>query len=129
MTKREFFKRITEIENLDADLLTMAKKELERNKPTKTQLENIIVKKNIMEYFAGRSSKVVDGEGEITEIKFCDCASEVAEHLDISTQKASALLRSLTEQEFLTSEDIKVKNSGHKMFYTFNKFDENSVIR
>lgn len=128
MTKREFFKRITEMENLDADLLAMAKKELEKYKPTQTQLENIVIKRDMMKYFAENSSEEVDEEGKITEIKFCTCASEVAEHLDISIQKASALLRSLTEQNFLTSEDVKVKGSGHKIFYTLNKFDEISLI-
>ena len=44
-------------------------------------------------------------------------ASEIAEKVEISTQKASALLRQMVEDGKITSEDVKVKGKGTKKGY------------
>ena len=45
-------------------------------------------------------------------------ATEVGEHLGITTQKASALLRQLVESGTLTSEEIKVPKKGKVKSYS-----------
>jgi hypothetical protein len=101
MTKREFFVAVIDAVE-DAELKLFAEKEIakmdERNakrkaSPSKKALENEPIKNAIVG---------VLGSEPMT-------ASEVAEKVEISTQKASALLRQI---DGLTVTEIKVKGKG-----------------
>ena len=106
MTKREFF--VTVMEKVDdAELKLFAEQEIakmdernakRKNSPSKKSIENEPIKEKIVEY--------LDGHDEFAT------ASEIAEKIEISVQKASALCRQLVESGTLTSEEIKVKGKG-----------------
>ena len=107
MTKREFFKAVMALENVDAELKLFAEKEIEkmdeRNakrkaRPSKAQIANEPIKAQILKYLESCTEWTT--------------ASEIAEHVEISTQKASALCRQLIADEHLISEEIKVKGKG-----------------
>lgn len=89
MTKREFLNAVIEgtagdeaVEYAQAELAKMDSRNANR-KPTKTQLANRALYEPIVE--------IVKEANVVT-------ASEVAEALEISTQKASALLRALVKE-------------------------------
>lgn len=101
MTKREMFEAIVN-GNLTDEVVTMAKNEIakmdERNakrreKPSKTAVANEPIKEEIL--------KVLTDAPMV--------ASEVAERVGISTNKASALLRQI---DGLTVTEVKVKGKG-----------------
>jgi predicted XRE-type DNA-binding protein len=101
MTKREFFEAVIEAVE-DAELKLFAEKEIakmdERNakrkaSPSKKSVENEPIKEAI---------RNVIGADPLT-------ASEIAETVGISTQKASALLR---QMDGLTVTEMKVKGKG-----------------
>lgn len=96
------------------DLIDFAKEEIEKldkrnasrsSKPTKTQIENETIKKDILEVLS-------TGERMV--------ASAIAERLEISTQKASALCRQLVESEKLRVEDVKIPKKGKQKAYMIN---------
>lgn len=119
MTKREFFNEViavidgtSEIDVLE--LKEFAKAEIvkldERNasrssKPTKTQIENEPIKEKILEVLS-------TGERMV--------ASAIAERLEISTQKVSALCRQLVESKKLKVEDVKIPKKGKQKAYMVN---------
>ena len=119
MTKREFLNEViavidgtSEIDVLE--LKEFAKAEIvkldERNanrssKPTKTQIENEPIKEKILEVLS-------TGERMV--------ASAIAERLEISTQKASALCRQLVESKKLKVEDVKIPKKGKQKAYMVN---------
>lgn len=109
MTQREFFtKAIKVFENTDnAELVEFAKSRIsaldKRNenrsgKKTKTQIENDGIKEKILELYESGNEVFV--------------ASEVGRKLEISTNKASALLRQLALANTLVVTDVKVKGKG-----------------
>ena len=96
------------------DLIDFAKAEIvkldERNanrssKPTKTQIENEPIKEKILEVLSTGEKMV---------------ASAIAERLEISTQKASALCRQLVESKKLKVEDVKIPKKGKQKAYMVN---------
>ena len=101
MTRREFFEAvISSVEN--TELVEFAQNEIvkmderntkRKNAPSKTAIANEPIKKAIVG---------VLGSEPLT-------ASEVAEKVEISTQKASALLRQI---DGLTVTEVKVKGKG-----------------
>ena len=101
MTRREFFEAvISSVEN--TELVEFAQNEIvkiderntkRKNAPSKTAIANEPIKEAIVS---------VLGSEPLT-------ASEVAEKVEISTQKASALLRQI---EGLTVTEVKVKGKG-----------------
>ena len=117
MTKREFLNEvITVIDGTSEvnvlELKEFAKAEIvkldERNanrssKPTKTQIENEPIKDKILEVLS-------TGERMV--------ASAIAERLEISTQKASALCRQLVESKKLKVEDVKIPKKGKQKAYS-----------
>lgn len=119
MTKREFFNEVIAVidgtSEMDAlELKKFAKAEIvkldERNasrssKPTKTQIENEPIKEKILEVLS-------TGERMV--------ASAIAERLEISTQKASALCRQLVESKQLKVEDVKIPKKGKQKAYMIN---------
>ena len=101
MTKREMFEAIVN-GNVTEEVVEMAKNEIikmdERNakrksSPSKKSVENEPIKAKISEVLTNTPQS----------------ASEIAEKVEISTQKASALLRQI---EGLTVTEIKVKGKG-----------------
>lgn len=123
MTKREFLNDVIAVIDgtSEVDVLELkefAKAEIvkldERNanrssKPTKTQIENEPIKEKILEVLS-------TGERMV--------ASAIAERLEISTQKASALCRQLVESKKLKVEDVKIPKKGKQKAYMVNAANE-----
>lgn len=111
MTNREFY---TAIANgaMNDDLVAFAQEAIvkmdERNakrnsKPSKTAVENEPIKAQIVEFITKRN-------------EFC-IAGAIAEALEISTQKASALCRQLVEAGKLSEKEVKVPKQGKRKAY------------
>lgn len=110
MTRREFMEMViadttnetiadfarSEIEKMDR------KNELAKSRKSKKSAENEPIKEKIYS---------VLNSDEVTT------ASAVAEKVEISTQKASALLRQMVEDGRITVEDVKVKGKGKQKGY------------
>lgn len=114
MTKREFLMAVIEKVD-DAELKLYAEQEIEKmnernakrkNSPSKKSVENEPIKAKIVEYL-GRSE----------ELDFAT-ASEIANEVEISVQKASALCRQLVECGTLKAEEVKVKGKGKVKGYS-----------
>lgn len=119
MTKREFFNEVIAVIDGTSEVNVLELKEFakaeivkldERNasrssKPTKTQIENEPIKEKILEVLS-------TGERMV--------ASAIAERLEISTQKASALCRQLVESKQLKVEDVKIPKKGKQKAYMVN---------
>ena len=111
MTNREFYNAILEgaiTEEIKAHAVAEIEKLDKRNasrssKPTKVQLENEPIKEKILE--------LLDGKGATT-------ASVIAEGVEISVQKASALCRQMVEAGKLNVEEIKVPKKGMQKAYS-----------
>ena len=119
MTKREFFNEVIAVIDGTSEVNVLELKEFakaeivkldERNanrssKPTKTQIENEPIKEKILEVLS-------TGERMV--------ASAIAERVEISTQKASALCRQLVESKKLKVEDVKIPKKGKQKAYMVN---------
>lgn len=119
MTKREFLNEVIAVidgtsEVNILELKEFAKAEIvkldERNasrssKPTKAQIENEPIKEKILEVLS-------TGERMV--------ASAIAERVEISTQKASALCRQLVESQKLKVEEVKIPKKGKQKAYMVN---------
>ena len=119
MTKREFLNEVIAVIDgtSEVDVLELkefAKAEIvkldERNanrsaKPTKAQIENKSIKEKILEVLSTEERMV---------------ASAIAERLEISTQKVSALCRQLVESKKLKVEDVKIPKKGKQKAYMIN---------
>ena len=119
MTKREFLNEVIAVIDGTSEVNVLELKEFakaeivkldERNanrssKPTKTQIENEPIKEKILEVLS-------TGERMV--------ASAIAERLEISTQKASALCRQLVESKQLKVEDVKIPKKGKQKAYMVN---------
>lgn len=110
MTTREFY---TAIQNANVDdalkefAATAIQKMDEKNKkrsskPTKAQIENAPIKAAINEML---------GSEPLT-------ATQVAEKLDISVQKASNLLRNLATDGVAAAQEVRIKGKGKVKGYT-----------
>ena len=112
MTNREFLNAVINAEisdELTAQAQDMLAKLDARNAkraatPSKTAVANEPIK-----------TKIVELLSDATEMM---TASQVGESLEISTQKASALLRQLAEAGTVISEEIKVPKKGKQKGYT-----------
>lgn len=111
MTNREFYKAIANGE-MNEELKNFAlegikkldhKNELRNSKPTKTAKENEPIKARITEILTTNDKPML--------------ASEVASAVEISTQKASALLRQLVEGGVLAVDEVKVAKKGVQKIY------------
>lgn len=119
MTKREFFNEVIAVIDGTSEVNVLELKEFakaeivkldERNanrssKPTKTQIENEPIKEKILEVLS-------TGERMV--------ASAIAEKVEISTQKASALCRQLVESKKLKVEDVNIPKKGKLKAYMVN---------
>ena len=117
MTKIEFLNEVIAVIDgtSEVDVLELkefAKAEIvkldERNanrsaKPTKAQIENKSIKEKILEVLSTGEKMV---------------ASTIAEKVEISTQKASALCRQLVEINKLKVEEVKIPRKGKQKAYS-----------
>ena len=112
MTKREFLQAVIAIEGIDAELAEFAEAEIvkmdetnakRKEKVSEKRAENIEFAKRIVDEFLGDEPKT---------------ATEIGEHFEISTQKASALMRVPEIQDSIVKADIKVKGKGTVKGYT-----------
>lgn len=114
MTQKEFFLAITKNESLSVDMRNHAKESLAT-----------IEKRN-----ADRSKK--QSEVEVANRPLKDLilvalaekphtASELAEVLEVSVQKASALCRQMVTSEEILSEDVKIPKKGKQKMYSVLK--------
>ena len=101
MTTREFLESVLKIENVPEALQTECKEriakldktnEARKNKPSKVQVENEPIKAEILKYVADNPKST---------------ASKVGVALEISTNKASALLKQLATEGKLTICEVK----------------------
>lgn len=111
MTKAEMFTLIADLLADNEDVVAFCDHEIEllskkrtskSSKPSKTQIENEPIKASIIEYLNGKSDVI---------------ASDVAKELEISTSKASALLRQIVADDKATVKDVKISTldkDGHK---------------
>ena len=123
MTKREFLNEVIAVIDgtSEVDVLELkefAKAEIvkldERNanrsaKPTKAQIENKSIKEKILEVLSTGEKMV---------------ASAIAERVEISTQKASALCRQLVESNKLKVEEVKIPKKGKQKAYSILEVTE-----
>ena len=123
MTKREFLNEVIAVIDGTSEVNVLELKEFakaeivkldERNasrssKPTKTQIENEPIKEKILEVLSTGEKMV---------------ASAIAERVEISTQKASALCRQLVESKKLKVEDVKIPKKGKQKAYMVNAANE-----
>ena len=123
MTKREFLNEVIAVIDgtSEVDVLELkefAKAEIvkldERNanrsaKPTKAQIENKSIKEKILEVLSTEERMV---------------ASAIAERVEISTQKASALCRQLVESNKLKVEEVKIPKKGKQKAYSILEVTE-----
>lgn len=112
MTKREFLTKVIEVV-ADEEMKTFAEEEIRKldealeKRKEKTSLkaaENAPLLDKIYEDILKEDEPVT--------------ATVVGEIMEVSTQKASFLLRKLVEQERAKSEDIKVAKKGTQKGYT-----------
>lgn len=117
MTKREFLNEVIAVIDGTSEVNVLELKEFakaeivkldERNasrssKPTKAQIENEPIKEKILEVLS-------TGERMV--------ASAIAERVEISTQKASALCRQLVESQKLKVEEVKIPKKGKQKAYS-----------
>jgi hypothetical protein len=112
MTKREFLNAV--IANVEvAEIAEFAKVEIEKmdarnakrsHTPSKTAIANEPIKKAIVDLLRAYDEPVV--------------ASVIAEKMEISTQKASALCRQLVTNGQLSAVEVKVKGKGKQKGYS-----------
>lgn len=105
MTKREFLNAVAagtineEVIEKATAMIAQMDHELEarKNRPSKKAVENAPLIERIVNEILGEEAKT---------------ASEVAEVLGVSTQKASALLRAAVKDNGVTKVDLKIKGKG-----------------
>ena len=114
MTQREFFKKaiaiFNEVEN--EEMKAYAESAIEKldarnakksSTPSKTQVENESIKKEILEYLEGKSESV---------------SSVIGLALGYSTSKISALMKQLADEHKVTVTDVKIPKKGKVKGYT-----------
>ena len=113
MTIREFYKAVA-ASNASDEIKTFAtealakmdeKNEKRRNTPSKTQIANEPIKQAILEALA-TTPRV---------------ASELATAMEVTTQKVSALCRTLIAEGKITETEIKVRGKGKVKQYSIVK--------
>lgn len=125
MTTREFLNAVItladstneiEIKNKAEGLITAldAKNAKRAEKPSKTAVANEPIKAAILEYF-----KAADG---------VHIAADVAADVNITPQKASALLRQMVESGILKAEEVKVPKKGKVKGYSLAQLIKLKIV-
>ena len=116
MTQREFFTAIVN-GTINADIQAYAATAIEKldkrnaarvSKPTKSQQANAPLMEEIRNFLADKKDVL---------------AAEVAAHLDVTTQKASGLLKLLVDGGEVVAVEIKVPKQGKRKAYTLTEAD------
>lgn len=102
MTKREFLEKVITLEGVSEEMVAFAENEIEQiDASNKKAAERRAAKRAEDQPLIDKIMDMVEqSEAAVT-------ASEVGEVLEVSTQKASALLRRLVSDNVLAVEDIK----------------------
>lgn len=102
MTKREFLEKVITLEGVSEEMVAFAENEIEQiDASNKKAAERRAAKRAEDQPLIDKIMDMVkQSEAAVT-------ASEVGEVLEVSTQKASALLRRLVSDNVLAVEDIK----------------------
>lgn len=112
MTKREFLTKVIEVV-ADEEMKTFAEEEIRKldealeKRKEKTSLKAAEIAPLLDKIY----EDILKEDEPVT-------ATVVGEIMEVSTQKASSLLRKLVEQERAKSEDIKVAKKGTQKGYT-----------
>lgn len=109
MTKREFYTAIVN-NAVTADVIAMAEDELKAMVEKSAKLKAKNEEKNGPAMAAIREFFAAHGEGQAL-------TSEIAEATDMTTSKASALLRKMAEGGELIQEDVKISGKGVRKAY------------
>lgn len=109
MTKREFMEKVIAMGNdelkefAESEIAKLDARNAHRKEmPSKKSKENEPIKANIVDFLNGKDFTV---------------ASEIANGLELTTQKVSALCRQLVENGVLAVTDVKVKGKGTQKGY------------
>ena len=112
MTNREFFTAVIN-GTFNEEVIAHAQDAIEKldarnakrsSTPSKTQRENEPIKQAIVDFVRSQEKAVT--------------ASEIAQGVEISTQKSSALCRQLVASEILAVADAKIKGKGTVKVYS-----------
>ena len=106
MTNREFFEKVIATVS-DEELVAKATEEIEKLDARNAKRKNTPSKKSVENEPIKNAIKAVLSDTPLT-------ASEIAEKVEISTQKASALLKQI---DGLAVTDVKVKGKGTRKAY------------
>ena len=122
MTNREFLTAIANSANLSDDLTTYAaeqitkldmrnaaRKEKQSSKPSKTAIENEPIKASIMEFLSSQTEPMV--------------AANIGAAVDITTAKASAMLRQLVNDGKVIKSEVKIPKKGKVNAYAVSLTD------
>ena len=110
MTNREFLNAVKAIENVPADVRAHADNELEKldarnakraNQPSKTAVANAPLIEKIKEYLTSTAEPV--------------CSAEIAEALDMTSNKVAALLKNIEGVEVSEKKYNKRKVNAYKL--------------
>ena len=119
MTSRDFFKAIANNETIGADYREYAKNALrkldDKNAAHRDKASKADTKK-------GAENKALKSHilNALSEVEIA-VSPEIAEKVEISTQKASALLRQLVEEGCVSKREVTVKGKGKLMGYSVIK--------
>lgn len=115
MTNREFYEAVANGTN-NNEVREFAEKmivkmdernEKHRNEKSKKEIENEPIKEKIVEFLNEKNESCV--------------ASAIAEFLEISTQKTSALCRQLVESGKLEATEVKIPKQGKRKVYKIKR--------
>ena len=122
MTNREFLTAIANSASLSDDLTTYAaeqitkldmrnaaRKEKQSSKPSKTAIENEPIKASIMEFLSSQTEPMV--------------AANIGAAVDITTAKASAMLRQLVNDGKVIKSEVKIPKKGKVNAYAVSLTD------
>ena len=120
MTNREFLTAIANSTSLSSDLTEFATEQIAKmdarnearkasSKPSKTAIANEPIKASIMEFLSKQSEPVI--------------ACVVGEGVNITTAKASSLLRQLVESGKVVKSEVKIPKKGKVKGYSISMTD------
>lgn len=91
------------------DMRNAARKEKQSSKPSKTAIENEPIKASIMEFLSTQSEPMI--------------AADIAENVNITTAKASSLLRQLVNDGKVVKSEVKIPKKGKVNGYSISMTD------
>ena len=124
MTNREFLTAIANSTSLSSDLTEFATEQIAKmdarnearkasSKPSKTAIANEPIKASIMEFLSKQSEPVI--------------ACVIGEGVNITTAKASSLLRQLVESGAVVKSEVKIPKKGKVKGYSISMTDAAEV--